>query len=81
MLNQLAIKPRLARQARCQIVENLLQNESHSLTAEHAREVARLTAGYSGADMKSLCSEAAMGPVRAVPLAQIVTIDTREVNV
>lgn len=37
--------------------------------------IAHLTDGYSGADMKSLCSEAAMGPIRAVPLSQIVTID------
>lgn len=43
-------------------------------------DIAGLTDGYSGADMKSLCSEAAMGPIRAVPLAQIATIDRDKVR-
>ncbi|CAH2086861.1 unnamed protein product [Euphydryas editha] len=66
--------------ARKQIIMNLLKNESHSLSAAHVADCARLTEGYSGADMKSLCSEAAMGPVRAVPLALIATIDTAKVR-
>lgn len=62
-------------QARQQIISNLLSTENNELSTDDMSEVARLTDGYSGADMKSLCSEAAMGPVRAVPLSQIVTID------
>ncbi|XP_023949744.2 fidgetin-like protein 1 [Bicyclus anynana] len=70
--------------ARKQIMSNLLKEETHELTERDMAEVARLTDGYSGADMKSLCSEAAMGPIRSVPLSQIVTIDrdkVRPVNV
>ncbi|KOB58129.1 Aaa atpase, partial [Operophtera brumata] len=53
---------------------------SNSCTSDGMMEVAGLTDGYSGADMKSLCSEAAMGPIRAVPLDQIVTIDRNKVQ-
>ncbi|CAK1552635.1 unnamed protein product [Leptosia nina] len=67
-------------EARRQIISNLLQTENNDLTHDHIMEVAQLTEGYSGADMKSLCSEAAMGPIRAVPISQIVTIDKKQVR-
>ncbi|CAK1582208.1 unnamed protein product [Parnassius mnemosyne] len=70
--------------ARQQIISNLLKDENNDLTCEQVAEIATLTDGYSGADMKSLCSEAAMGPIRSVPLSQIVSIDrdkVRPVNV
>lgn len=66
--------------ARKQIISNLLKNENNDLTSQHVCEVASLTEGYSGADMKSLCSEAAMGPIRSVPLSQIVSIDPDKVQ-
>lgn len=66
-------------QARQQIIINLLNTENNDLTPTQILEVAQLTDGYSGADMKSLCSEAAMGPIRAVPLDQIVTINMNKV--
>ncbi|XP_063531318.1 fidgetin-like protein 1 isoform X2 [Cydia strobilella] len=66
--------------AREQIINNLLKCENNALSAADVNEVAHLTDGYSGADMKSLCSEAAMGPVRAVPLSQICTIDRDKVR-
>ncbi|XP_026501512.2 fidgetin-like protein 1 isoform X1 [Vanessa tameamea] len=67
-------------EARKQIISNLLRSEQHELSASHVADAARLTDGYSGADMKSLCSEAAMGPIRSVPLSQIVTIDRDQVR-
>ncbi|XP_028178091.1 fidgetin-like protein 1 [Ostrinia furnacalis] len=66
--------------ARKQMIENLLQSEPHELSDPQLGEVAALTAGFSGADVKSLCSEAAMGPVRAVPLSQIATIQRDKVR-
>ncbi|XP_052759020.1 fidgetin-like protein 1 isoform X2 [Galleria mellonella] len=66
--------------AREQIIKNLLKNENNDLTPQHVSEIARLTDGYSGADMKSLCSEAAMGPIRSVPLSQIISIDREKVR-
>eukprot|EP00698_Gefionella_okellyi_P011874 TRINITY_DN3159_c0_g1_i2.p1 TRINITY_DN3159_c0_g1~~TRINITY_DN3159_c0_g1_i2.p1 ORF type:complete len:405 (+),score=92.34 TRINITY_DN3159_c0_g1_i2:470-1684(+) len=54
--------------ARRVIVERLVANQrvAHSLTAQHIDEVARRTEGYSGADMHSVCREAAMGPIRNI---------------
>ncbi|KAL0841743.1 hypothetical protein ABMA28_014011 [Loxostege sticticalis] len=66
--------------AREQIITNLLKSETNELTPQHIAEVASLTDGYSGADMRSLCAEAAMGPVRAVPLAQIISIQRDKVR-
>ncbi|KAJ2952497.1 hypothetical protein O0L34_g6815 [Tuta absoluta] len=66
--------------ARKQIITNLLQSETNELNEEEIEEVAKLTDGYSGADMKSLCSEAAMGPIRAVPFSQITTIHADNVR-
>ncbi|XP_068629800.1 fidgetin-like protein 1 [Battus philenor] len=66
--------------AREQIITNLLKNENNDLSRQNTAEIAALTEGYSGADMKSLCSEAAMGPVRSVPLSQIISIDREKVR-
>ncbi|CAG5011553.1 unnamed protein product [Parnassius apollo] len=66
--------------ARQQIISNLLKDENNDLTCEQVVEIAALTEGYSGADMKSLCSEAAMGPIRSVPLSQIINIDRDKVR-
>ncbi|KAG6448683.1 hypothetical protein O3G_MSEX005613 [Manduca sexta] len=66
--------------ARKQIITNLLKNEMNELDLRDIGEIAALTDGYSGADMKSLCSEAAMGPIRSVPLSQIVSIDRDKVR-
>ncbi|XP_050345053.1 fidgetin-like protein 1 [Nymphalis io] len=66
--------------ARKQIISNLLRSEQHELSASDVADAARLTDGYSGADMKSLCSEAAMGPIRSVPLSQIVSIHRDQVR-
>ncbi|XP_045445823.1 fidgetin-like protein 1, partial [Melitaea cinxia] len=67
-------------EARTQIICNLLRHEAHALSGAQAAECARLTAGYSGADMRALCAEAAMGPLRALPLDQIATVDTAHVR-
>lgn len=52
-------------EARKQIVKNLLGTDKHIVTESHLNEIARETAGFSGADMKTLCTEAVMGPVRS----------------
>ena len=37
-------------------------------------DIAQSTAGYSGADMSNLCSEAAYGPIRALSMDDIENI-------
>ncbi|GBP66597.1 Fidgetin-like protein 1 [Eumeta japonica] len=64
--------------ARKQIIINLLKSENNDLKANDIDAIAASTDGYSGADMKSLCSDAAMGPIRALPLSQIVQIESEQ---
>ena len=42
----------------------LLQKNNHQLTEADIHALARDTDGFSGADLKSLCTDAAMGPIR-----------------
>jgi len=55
---------------------NLLKTERHSLTSDDLKLIAKQTDGYSGADMKTLCQEASMGPIRSVPFDKIHLIDS-----
>ena len=50
--------------AREGLVRNLLRNEKHSLGDEEIEKLSVLTLGYSGSDMRALCTEAAFGPIR-----------------
>ncbi|EKX45248.1 hypothetical protein GUITHDRAFT_157879 [Guillardia theta CCMP2712] len=45
--------------ARQQLVTHLMRNQSHDLCEMDLQEIANLTKGYSGADVKALCTEAA----------------------
>lgn len=51
---------------RVEMISKLLQTEgtNHSMKEDHVKKLARKTDGYSGADMKSLCMDAANGPLR-----------------
>ncbi|KAF2343774.1 ATPase AAA-type core, partial [Trinorchestia longiramus] len=64
-------------QARGELVEVLLRRQQHTLTAADVAWVASNTEGFSGADIASLCSEAAMGPVRDIDPCRMrhVTLD------
>lgn len=57
--------------ARITIVRSLLKGSESNLTEEEFRDIANKTDGFSGADMATLCKEAAMFPVRDVMEKQI----------
>jgi fidgetin-like protein 1 len=42
----------------------MLRNNNHQLTDAQIETLAKDTAGFSGADLKALCTDAAMGPIR-----------------
>jgi SpoVK/Ycf46/Vps4 family AAA+-type ATPase len=42
----------------------MLNKNNHRLTNEDVQKLAKETNGFSGADLKSLCTDAAMGPIR-----------------
>lgn len=52
--------------ARSQILKNLLKSERNDLNESQINEISEKTDGFSGADMKNLCQEAALGPIRAI---------------
>jgi SpoVK/Ycf46/Vps4 family AAA+-type ATPase len=50
--------------ARSLMVTNLLRSVPHSMDSRQVEELAEKTAGYSGSDIKALCQDAALGPIR-----------------
>ncbi|OWZ24141.1 Fidgetin [Phytophthora megakarya] len=51
-------------EARLDLVSRLLKDNKNDLTEENKVFIAESTKGYSGADVRALCTEAAMGPIR-----------------
>eukprot|EP00559_Dactyliosolen_fragilissimus_P008281 CAMPEP_0184859608 /NCGR_PEP_ID=MMETSP0580-20130426/4600_1 /TAXON_ID=1118495 /ORGANISM="Dactyliosolen fragilissimus" /LENGTH=841 /DNA_ID=CAMNT_0027356345 /DNA_START=15 /DNA_END=2537 /DNA_ORIENTATION=+ len=46
------------------LLQTLLAKNSHSLTEKDIIKLSSETDGYSGADLKALCTDAALGPIR-----------------
>ncbi|CAH0516651.1 unnamed protein product [Peronospora belbahrii] len=51
-------------EARLDLISRLLKDNKNDLTDENRVFIAESTKGYSGADVRALCTEAAMGPIR-----------------
>jgi SpoVK/Ycf46/Vps4 family AAA+-type ATPase len=67
--------------ARMDMVRKHMAGASCNLSEEDLKEIAALTNGYSGSDMKFVCKEAAMGPIRsAISSNQIDTIQLDELR-
>ena len=49
---------------RLDLITKLLVGNAHSLTSDDLSGLAKKTEGFSGADLKSLCNDASMGPIR-----------------
>ncbi|KAK9501494.1 hypothetical protein O3M35_012209 [Rhynocoris fuscipes] len=67
-------------EARKQLVTNLMKSERNTLSSNEINDIAELTDGYSGADMKNLCQEASLGPIRSIASAQMFQIKLDEVR-
>ncbi|CAF2611455.1 unnamed protein product [Rotaria sp. Silwood2] len=52
--------------ARKAIISNLLKDQKHTLTDNDMEHICTLADGFSGADMHSLCHDAALGPIRDI---------------
>lgn len=62
------------------MVKKLLMSENSVLSEDDLEKVALLSNGYSGADMKSLCQEASLGPIRSMSVHMINNIQADQVN-
>lgn len=60
------------------LIRVLLQNNNHQLTDQKIKKLAKETEGFSGADLKSLCTDAAMGPIRSLG-ADALNVDVADV--
>ena len=66
--------------ARLHILTRLLSKEKNVVSGEQLEDISQKTDGYSGADMTNLCREAAYGPIRSLPVEQIIDIRKEDVR-
>ncbi|CAJ1969426.1 unnamed protein product [Cylindrotheca closterium] len=60
------------------LLQVMLKTNNHILSIEEVQKLARETDGFSGADLKALCTDAAMGPIRQLG-DRALTIDVKDV--
>ncbi|KAH7464869.1 Fidgetin-like protein 1 [Phytophthora ramorum] len=65
-------------EARLDLISRLLKDNKNELADENKAFIAESTKGYSGADVRALCTEAAMGPIRTC--SDIRTMDADSVR-
>ena len=61
--------------ARQSIISNLLQDQKHALSTDDIEHACTLTDGFSGADMRSLCHDTALEPIRDIHGIELHSID------
>uniref|UniRef100_A0A146L3F9 Fidgetin-like protein 1 n=2 Tax=Lygus hesperus TaxID=30085 RepID=A0A146L3F9_LYGHE len=67
-------------EARKEMVQQLMKCERNELNPQEIDELAKFTDGFSGADMKHLCQEACLGPIRSLGPSQISSIAAHQVR-
>lgn len=66
--------------ARKQLVNRLISTERNVLSETDIESIGTLTDGYSGADVKNLCAEASLGPIRSIHFSMIENMDAEQVR-
>ncbi|XP_018331376.1 fidgetin-like protein 1 [Agrilus planipennis] len=67
-------------EARLDLLQRLLSKERNIMNGNDFDEIARKSEGFSGADLRNLCSEAALEPIRSVDCRKLDQIDITEVR-
>lgn len=64
------------------LLRHLLASQKTAIGSRDMAAIVRATAGYSGSDLKALCKDAAMGPIRELGarITQVKTDDVRGIN-
>lgn len=66
--------------ARFEMLVDLLSAEKHVIAESQLDQIASRTNGYSGADMKTLCQEALMEPVRSISISDMRNVAAENVR-
>ncbi|GLD91519.1 hypothetical protein PINS_up000052 [Pythium insidiosum] len=64
---------------RARLITHLLEPHKSSLSPRDLKAIAKATEGYSGSDLKALCKDAALGPIRDVS-DRIVNVDKSDLR-
>ncbi|GAB0086501.1 Fidgetin-like protein 1 [Sergentomyia squamirostris] len=72
--------PLPCKDARLDMISGLLVSLKHTLTEGEIKGISQQTDGFSGADMRCLCQEASMGPLRSIPMNRFKDISPDEVR-
>lgn len=64
------------------LIRHLLGSQKYSISSREMATIVKLTDGYSGSDLKALCKDAAMGPIRELGarIREVQSEDVRGVN-
>ncbi|BES96820.1 Vps4 C terminal oligomerisation domain [Nesidiocoris tenuis] len=67
-------------EARKELICQLMKCERNELTPQEIEDLGHSTDGFSGADMKHLCQEACLGPIRSLAPSMISSIAANQVR-
>lgn len=64
------------------LIRHLLGNQKFSLTPKEMKRIVDATEGYSGSDLKAVCKDAALGPIRdlGARVAEVKAEDVRGIS-
>ncbi|KAL4125393.1 hypothetical protein PRIC2_008978 [Phytophthora ramorum] len=64
------------------LIRHLLSSQKFSLSSKDVKHIVKATDRYSGSDLKAVCKDAALGPIRELgaKVADVKTEDVREIN-
>lgn len=64
------------------LIKHLLSSQKCSLSAKDFQHIVKATNGYSGSDLKAVCKDAALGPIRdlGAVIANVKAEDVRRIN-
>lgn len=67
-------------ETRSSLIQHLLHKQNTTFTAAQMQRIVSMTDGYSGSDLAAMCQEAALGPIREIPAAKMITVKAEEVR-
>lgn len=64
------------------LIRHLLGSQKFSLSSKDIKHIVKATEGYSGSDLKAVCKDAALGPIRELgaKVANVKAEDVRGIN-